>query len=348
VPTNSTRPIHHDTGPDRSRNIPHRGSNHGWERDTRACGSGTSLRDHCKAGRPPDAQSQRCRVPLSQRLPRHAPCRRHGGHIPGFPTDMQAQWTSLMSDCGRARALLSPIRYISTGSTCSPMDAARRRHRVKKKRPVIRGVGASRDEVMSTDPVLPRPFILAGLVASRDRPKCSGLSYRSGYEAIEKKLQSLGADIRREAGEGISEPLKGTSSGGWHHLPRNGRCKRGTSARSSFHPESGTPALLYGSIALLCTRIPLSTNLGTSSPPFCTPCGCVFGTPHRPAVEDSFRGAGDTPAPRATAAAVGASASGQTPPPPCDSACDHIRECPFLIRNCPWRRNGGSSCFSRR
>ena len=75
-------------------------------------------------------------------------------------------------------------------------------------------------------------------------------------------------------------------------------------------PGVGYAALLYGSIALLCTRIPLLNYLGYEfSALFALLAGCVSGLLTVRPVEDSFRGAGDTPAPRATAAAVGASAA---------------------------------------
>jgi UDP-N-acetylglucosamine 1-carboxyvinyltransferase len=67
---------------------------------------------------------------------------------------------------------------------------------------VIRGVprliGA---KVMSTDLRASASLILAGLVASGTTEVLRVYHIDRGYEAIEKKLQALGADIRREAGE---------------------------------------------------------------------------------------------------------------------------------------------------
>jgi len=75
-------------------------------------------------------------------------------------------------------------------------------------------------------------------------------------------------------------------------------------------PGFGFAALLYGSVALLCTRIPLLNYLGYEfSALFALLAGCVSGLLTIRPVKEAFRGEGETPAPRATAEAVGASAA---------------------------------------
>jgi tetratricopeptide (TPR) repeat protein len=79
--------------------------------------------------------------------------------------------------------------------------------------------------------------------------------------------------------------------------------------RTLIHsPGVGSASLLYGCVALLCTRIPLLNYLGYEfSALFALLAGCVAGLLTVRPVRDAFQGAGDTPAPRPTARAVGTS-----------------------------------------
>ncbi len=75
-------------------------------------------------------------------------------------------------------------------------------------------------------------------------------------------------------------------------------------------PGAGAAALLYGSVALLCTRIPLLNYLGYEfSALFALLAGCVSGLLTLGPVKEAFRGEGNAPDPRATAGAVGSSAA---------------------------------------
>ena len=75
-------------------------------------------------------------------------------------------------------------------------------------------------------------------------------------------------------------------------------------------PGAGSAALLYGSVALVCTRIPLLNYLGYEfSALFALLAGCVSGLLTLGPVKDASHGEGDTPDPRATAGAVGVSAA---------------------------------------
>jgi UDP-N-acetylglucosamine 1-carboxyvinyltransferase len=120
---------------------------------------------------------------------------------PGFPTDMQAQWTSLMA-IASGTAVVTDSIYFDRFKHVPELARLGADIELKENAAVIRGVtrltGA---KVMSTDLRASASLILAGLVASGTTEVLRVYHIDRGYEAIEKKLQSLGADIRREAGE---------------------------------------------------------------------------------------------------------------------------------------------------
>ena len=120
---------------------------------------------------------------------------------PGFPTDMQAQWTSLMA-VATGTAVVTDTIYFDRFKHVPELTRLGADIELKENAAVIRGVtrlmGA---KVMSTDLRASASLILAGLVASGTTEVLRVYHIDRGYEAIEKKLQSLGADIRREAGE---------------------------------------------------------------------------------------------------------------------------------------------------
>jgi len=120
---------------------------------------------------------------------------------PGFPTDMQAQWTSLMAVASGASVVTDSI-YFDRFKHVPELVRLGADIEVKENAAVVRGVtrltGA---KVMSTDLRASASLILAGLVAEGTTEVLRVYHIDRGYEAIEKKLQSLGADIRREAGE---------------------------------------------------------------------------------------------------------------------------------------------------
>ncbi|MGB2868101.1 MAG: UDP-N-acetylglucosamine 1-carboxyvinyltransferase [Bacteroidota bacterium] len=120
---------------------------------------------------------------------------------PGFPTDMQAQWISLMSLAGGTSIIRDTIYFdrfmhvpelIRLGADIS----------VKENIATVMGVkkltGA---KVMSTDLRASASLILAGLAATGTTEVLRVYHLDRGYENIEKKLQLLGADITRERGE---------------------------------------------------------------------------------------------------------------------------------------------------
>jgi UDP-N-acetylglucosamine 1-carboxyvinyltransferase len=120
---------------------------------------------------------------------------------PGFPTDMQAQWTALMSIASGTSVVTDTI-YFDRFKHVPELIRLGADIELKENAAVVRGTprltGA---KVMSTDLRASASLILAGLVAAGTTEVLRVYHIDRGYEAIERKLQSLGADIRREAGE---------------------------------------------------------------------------------------------------------------------------------------------------
>jgi UDP-N-acetylglucosamine 1-carboxyvinyltransferase len=121
--------------------------------------------------------------------------------FPGFPTDMQAQWTALMS-VANGTAVVTDSIYFDRFKHIPEMIRLGADIEVKDNAAIVRGVkrltGA---KVMSTDLRASASLILAGLVAEGTTEVLRVYHLDRGYEAIEKKLLSLGADIQRVAGE---------------------------------------------------------------------------------------------------------------------------------------------------
>lgn len=120
---------------------------------------------------------------------------------PGFPTDMQAQWIALMSLAGGASVVTDTI-YFDRFKHVPELLRLGANIEVKENAAVVRGVkqltGAT---VMSTDLRASASLILAGLVAEGTTEVLRVYHLDRGYEAIEKKLHALGADIERVTGK---------------------------------------------------------------------------------------------------------------------------------------------------
>jgi UDP-N-acetylglucosamine 1-carboxyvinyltransferase len=116
---------------------------------------------------------------------------------PGFPTDMQAQFMSLATRAKGQSVITETIfenRYMHV-SELARMGAD---IHVDGRTAIIRGVkkltGA---KVMASDLRASAALILAGLVADGETDVLRVYHLDRGYERIEKKLQKLGADVRR-------------------------------------------------------------------------------------------------------------------------------------------------------
>ena len=120
---------------------------------------------------------------------------------PGFPTDMQAQWTALMSVADGVSSVSDSIYYdrfkhvpelIRLGANIT----------VNENTATIKGVKDLRGaKVMSTDLRASACLVLAGLAAEGKTEVLRVYHLDRGYQRIEEKLKKLGADIVRQEGK---------------------------------------------------------------------------------------------------------------------------------------------------
>jgi UDP-N-acetylglucosamine 1-carboxyvinyltransferase len=117
---------------------------------------------------------------------------------PGFPTDLQAQFMALMTQAQGTSVITEGIfenrfmhvqELVRLGADITPMSQVA----------VVRGSrgGLSGAEVMATDLRASASLVLAGLVAAGETKVNRIYHLDRGYERLEEKLASLGADIRR-------------------------------------------------------------------------------------------------------------------------------------------------------
>ncbi|NOY78102.1 MAG: UDP-N-acetylglucosamine 1-carboxyvinyltransferase [Calditrichaeota bacterium] len=116
---------------------------------------------------------------------------------PGFPTDMQAQWMALMCVADKTSVITDTV-YLDRFAHVPELMRLGANITLDGNVAAVTGVkkltGAT---VMSTDLRASASLILAGLVAEGKTEVLRIYHIDRGYEAIEKKLQALGADIQR-------------------------------------------------------------------------------------------------------------------------------------------------------
>ena len=116
----------------------------------------------------------------------------------GFPTDLQAQFMALMTQAKGTSVITEGIfenrfmhvqELVRLGADITPMTQVA----------VVRGTpgGLSGAPVMATDLRASASLVLAGLVANGETRVNRIYHLDRGYEQLEKKLASLGADVRR-------------------------------------------------------------------------------------------------------------------------------------------------------
>jgi UDP-N-acetylglucosamine 1-carboxyvinyltransferase len=119
---------------------------------------------------------------------------------PGFPTDMQAQFTALNTiaeGVGRVTETVFENRLIQTHEL-NRMGAA---IQIEGNTAIVTGQKSLKGApVMASDLRASASLVIAGLVASGETIVDRIYHIDRGYECIEEKLQSLGADIRRQPG----------------------------------------------------------------------------------------------------------------------------------------------------
>ena len=125
---------------------------------------------------------------------------------PGFPTDLQAQWTVLLA-CADGKATVTDQVY---GDRFNHIpELARlglRADVVGNQVTVYGGTQLSGARVMSTDLRASVSLVLAGMIAQGTTHVGRIYHLDRGYEKLEKKLSQCGIDIRREQYDEFAAP----------------------------------------------------------------------------------------------------------------------------------------------
>ncbi len=117
---------------------------------------------------------------------------------PSFPTDMQAQWTALMTQAEGTSRITDKV-YHERFNHIPELNRLGAHIEIKKNQAIVEGPRRlSGTKVMSTDLRASACLVLAGLVAEGVTEVLRVYHLDRGYEQIEMKLNSLGADITRE------------------------------------------------------------------------------------------------------------------------------------------------------
>lgn len=117
--------------------------------------------------------------------------------FPGFPTDMQAQWIALMCLANGTSSVKDTI-YHDRFKHVPELNRLGANIELVENTAIVKGVkkltGA---KVMSTDLRASASLVLTGLAAKGTTEVLRIYHLDRGYQRIEEKLQSLGADIQR-------------------------------------------------------------------------------------------------------------------------------------------------------
>jgi UDP-N-acetylglucosamine 1-carboxyvinyltransferase len=121
--------------------------------------------------------------------------------FPGFPTDMQAQWTAFMS-IASGTSTVSDTIYFDRFKHVPELVRLGANIRVFENSAMINGVAELNGaKVMSTDLRASASLVLGGLAAKGTTEVLRVYHLDRGYQRIEEKLSSLGADIARVSGK---------------------------------------------------------------------------------------------------------------------------------------------------
>lgn len=117
---------------------------------------------------------------------------------PSFPTDMQAQWIALMTQAEGTSHVIDKV-YHERFNHIPELNRLGAHIEIHKNQAIVHAPQAlSGTKVMSTDLRASASLVLAGLVAEGTTEVLRVYHLDRGYEKIEVKLNSLGADITRE------------------------------------------------------------------------------------------------------------------------------------------------------
>jgi len=116
---------------------------------------------------------------------------------PGFPTDLQAQWVALMTVAEGSSVVTDTIYHDRFAHVPELVRLGANIH-LENNVAVVRGVESLRGApVMSTDIRASASLVIAALVAEGQSEISRVYHIDRGYERIEEKFRSLGADIQR-------------------------------------------------------------------------------------------------------------------------------------------------------
>ena len=117
---------------------------------------------------------------------------------PAFPTDMQAQWIALMTQAEGTSHIIDKV-YHERFNHIPELNRLGAHIDIRKNQAIVHGPQKlSGTKVMSTDLRASASLVLAGLVAEGTTEVLRVYHLDRGYERIETKLNTLGADITRE------------------------------------------------------------------------------------------------------------------------------------------------------
>jgi UDP-N-acetylglucosamine 1-carboxyvinyltransferase len=116
---------------------------------------------------------------------------------PGFPTDMQAQFMSLMC-VAEGAAMITETIFENRFMHASELNRMGARINVHGSSAIVRGVASLQGApVMATDLRASSSLIIAGLAARGETVVNRVYHLDRGYEAVERQLSACGADIER-------------------------------------------------------------------------------------------------------------------------------------------------------
>lgn len=119
---------------------------------------------------------------------------------PGFPTDMQAQMTAMMS-IGSGLSVISETIFENRFMHVGELKRMGADITVDGRNAIVRGVrGLSGAPLMATDLRASASLVLAGLVADGTTEVSRIYHLDRGYDSLETKLIALGAEIKRVKG----------------------------------------------------------------------------------------------------------------------------------------------------
>ncbi len=116
---------------------------------------------------------------------------------PGFPTDLQAQWATLMTQASGKSHIVDSIYFDRFSYVPELNRLGADLNRVKNKVEITGGTSLSGTSVMSTDLRASVSLVLAGMVANGSSEILRIYHLDRGYEDLEKKLTDAGASITR-------------------------------------------------------------------------------------------------------------------------------------------------------